>query len=97
MVVGHCRKYKHKSNEATIGHIIIGMVTQLRGPDQFVMLSVQCIRMDQWEVFMWVRVKQLGLTLTLGANFKRRAVSGTILLWQCIYNCLYSISHSVSS
>jgi len=72
MVVGHCCKYKHKTNEATLGHIIIGVVTQLRGPDQSVMLpSVQCTRIDQWEVFMWVRVKQLGLTLTLEATYQK--------------------------
>ena len=47
-------------------------MTQLSGPDQSVMFpSVQCIRMDQWEVFMCVRVKQPGLTLTLEATYQK--------------------------
>ena len=89
MVVGHCRKYKHKRNEATIGHIIIGVMTQLRGPDQSVMLpSVQCIRMDQWEVLMWVRVKQPGLTLTLEATYQK---SGCQWYHTSVYTIVYTV------
>jgi len=46
--------------------MIIGVATQLKGPDQSMMLPpVQCIRLDQWEVFMRVRVKQLGFNFNL--------------------------------